>query len=655
MKHITALFLLTYLINSQLQAQQRQTSEFGKPTEKELSITSFSKDPEATAVILFEQGDYHFEVISNRYIRLVKKLYRKIKVIDAKKFNEGTIEIPLLVGKNSEEKTTNLKAVTHNGILKKYVAKDDIFTINQSKDYKVIRFTFPDIKDGSVLEFEYTIESPFFFNFRGWYFQNKFPTLYSEFVNEIPGNFNYKRVLKGSRKLDVEDVSLKKNCFQVEGYTAADCEAVVYAMANIPAFKEEKYMLAKSNYIASIQYELRDFLDYSGIKNTYSKTWKDVEHEFKTDKDIGRQLKNNNFFKRNLPEKILTIPDDLEKAKSIYTFIQNHFKWNGKKRLFNEVRVRDAFEEKVGNTGEINLSLINALQAAELDAKLMLISTRDNGLPTFMYPVLTDFNQPIVLLTIKDKKYLLDAIHPQVPFGIIPFEDLNFKGRVMDFKNGSYWYPLEPNKKNLYYVNAKLTPSENNTFSGAIKEVHTGYVAINERQKIYRYNTQEYISKKESENSAIQISDLLVENKKDLNEPLKIDYKVTLDTEAVGDKIYLNPYFFETLFTENPFKSEERNFPINFGYPIATTYLISIDLEDKYTVEQLPENKTIKLFDNIGECTAIYTQTGNKINIRFSFKLTESNFTVQAYSGLKDFFGRMIEFQTQNPILLKKI
>ncbi|WP_339698637.1 transglutaminase-like domain-containing protein [uncultured Marixanthomonas sp.] len=645
------LLLLNMLV---LSAQERETAEFGEPTDKELQMTSFPEDIEAAAVILFEQGKYFFKQVNNRYIRLYKEVHRKIKVIDAKKFDGATIEIPLLIGKKDEEKLSELKAITHNDKLKKYVSTNDVFNINQSKDIKLTRFTFPDIKDGSILEYKYVIESPFFFNLNGWEFQHNIPTLYSEFLNEIPGNFKYNRVLKGGRKLDIDEASIKKNCFYIEGYTPADCESTIYVMKNIPAFKNESYMLAKSNYLASVEYELKEFLDYSGLNNKFTKTWEDVDDEFKTDKDIGRQLNNNNFLKRNLPENILNISDELNKAKAIYTFIQGHFKWNEKQRLFNDVRVRDAFESKVGNTSEINLALINALQAADLDAKLVLISTRENGLPTFTYPVLTDFNHAIVLLTVNDEKILLDAVEQETPFGIIPFQDLNGKGRVMDFKNGSYWYPLTPHKKNMYYINAQLKASEEGLFTGKINEIQTGYVAIKERKHIKNSNYRDYINQKEK-NASIKISNLTIENKTNLEKPLKIDYDIALETELIGDKVYINPYFFNTYFSENPFKSDERNFPINFGYPITTTYLMSIDLEDKYTVEQLPENKTLNLFDNIGQCTVIYTENNGKINIRFSFQLTESNFIADVYPGIKQFFTAMIDFQKQDPILLKKV
>ena len=56
--------------------------------------------------------------------------------------------------------------------------------------------------------------------------------------------------------------------------------------------------------------------------------------------------------------------------------------------MFSHPRVKKAYKNKSGNTWEINISLINALQAANLDAKLGLHSTGENGLPNTSFPVI---------------------------------------------------------------------------------------------------------------------------------------------------------------------------------------------------------------------------------------------------------------------------
>jgi hypothetical protein len=108
--------------------------------------------------------------------------------------------------------------------------------------------------------------------------------------------------------------------------------------------------------------------------------------------------------------------------------------------MYSESGIKKAFDNKTGNVGDINLSLIAALKYANLDVEPMMLSTRDNGLVTEIYPVITEFDYVVAKLNIGDKVYLLDATDQYYPFGLVPVRCLNGKGRVMGNKE-SYWYP----------------------------------------------------------------------------------------------------------------------------------------------------------------------------------------------------------------------
>ncbi len=647
------LLVFVFFISTTVNSQQGNTTTFGKPSYQEITMTSYEKEPEASGVVLYERGDYKF-VIINYYIYLEKKVHRKIKVIDASKFNLGTVSLYLYKGRENREKVTKVKALTHNGNLQTYVKKDAYFDINESENWSVKRFTFPNIKDGSVLEYKYTLITPFFFNFGSWDFQGELPKIYSEFNSEIPANYQYNRALFGNLKLKVNEVKIKANCFSIPALSnPADCEITKYVMTDIPTFNEENYMLAKKNYSSRVDFELMTYYDFDGIKHKYSKTWKDVDKEFKYDKDIGKQLNNVKYFEKNMSQDLLIITDDLEKSKKIYTYTQNHFSWNGKSGVFNNSRVKKAYENKTGSSTEINLSLINMLKAANLDAKLILHSTRQFGLPKSSFPVLTDFNYTLVLLTIEEKEYILDATDEYIPFGMVPFRALNIKGRVMDFKKGSYWIPIIPNLKNLDYLSAQLIFEDEETISGNVTEVHTGYKAVDARKKLKIQS--EYISDKESISSEIEISDFTIENKEAIEEPLKEKYTVSFNPEIAGTKVYLFPYFLQSQFLENPFKLKERSYMVELGYPISNSYMLTLDLNNLYEVEQLPANKKIKLAGDAGECSVLYSYQNGKINLRFNFRLTDFRFNPEQYQGLKDFFKQVVEIQTKEAIVLKKL
>ena len=485
---------------------------------------------------------------------------------------------------------------------------------------------------------------------------NDLPTVYSELHTEIPGNYTFNRTLYGDRKLDVNHAEIKIDCFHLPGFQlAADCESATYAMKGIPAFKEEKYMLSRDNYMPALKFELRDIVHLDESKSAFSKSWDDVDHEFRYDKDLARQLKYSSFFKDQLPASIHGISDELERAKAVYYFIQEKMTWNNETRILQDIRVKEAFEKKTGNSSEINLGLINALESVGLDAKIMLLATRDRAMPTKQYPVLTDFNYAIVSLNINNTMYLLDATDKYTPFGVLPFRDLNVEGRVMDFKKGSYWMPTEPSTKNMHYVNLQLSADQSGQFSGKVNEVSTGYISVEKRKEYNEFSKEDIIKRKQNKNESLNITNLEIQNEKDLEQPYKENYDISLYEQPVGDKLFVFPFLMQTYFSENPFKKENRLYPIEFGFPITNNYLISIDVADQYEIVQTPANRLMKLPNNDGEMSVVYNQTANKVNIRLSVKLDNYTFSAEAYKTLREFFNELIKIQSEEPIQLKKI
>ncbi len=140
-----------------------------------------------------------------------------------------------------------------------------------------------------------------------------------------------------------------------------------------------------------------------GSNRKYTTSWKETDTKLKNDESIGNQIKSKFYFSKKLPNELLIIKDQLSQSKSIYKFIQNYYSLNEDKTyIFQDVNVKKSFKEKMGGASEINLALITALNTAGIDAKIILISTRDKGFPTKKHPVITDFNYLAAHITIND-------------------------------------------------------------------------------------------------------------------------------------------------------------------------------------------------------------------------------------------------------------
>jgi hypothetical protein len=134
-----------------------------------------------------------------------------------------------------------------------------------------------------------------------------------------------------------------------------------------------------------------------------------------------------------IDESIVNEPDLLKKAIGIYKYVQDNYTWDGKYGIFNNVSVKDLIKNKSGKVSEINILLHNLLDEYGIEVMPVLLSTRDNGLPTQIYPVMSDFNYLIVQASIDGKTFLLDATDDYLSFGEIPFRCLNHYGRLMYF------------------------------------------------------------------------------------------------------------------------------------------------------------------------------------------------------------------------------
>lgn len=655
---IKKIAVFVFVLSTQITfSQSERNDEFGQPTANEFELKNYEAEPEASGVILYESGNYYaVSIVKKTAFRLVMEIHRKVKVFDITKFGYSTVEIPYYVGNGFyEEEILNYKAITHNGILQDAVNADSFYEIEKSGGRKALKFTFPNVQNGSILEYKYTLVTPYFFDMDGWEFQHELPSIYSFFQTVLPLNIKFNRVLYGPKKLDNHSNFIKKDDFLIPSNNGhVDSEVNIYVMKNIPSFEEEKFMLSRKNYISRIAYEPLSYKPFHGEEKVYTRSWKDVDHQFESRGDFGDQLNKNNYFRRKLPNAILQIKDDMERAKAVYGFIQNNYTWNG--RYFNYSNdIKDSFQNKLGNVSDINLSLVNALEASNLQSKSVILSTRDNGLPTDLYPVLSNFNYVVAVLQINNENILLDATNKQAPFGVIPFQALNVQGRVMDFKNGSYWMPIEPFKQNIHFANAQIAAEADGSFSGKVNQASYGYIGLKKRNAIEEETLEKYIKKEENDKAGIEIDSLQVEDLSQIEKPFKENYSISIEPETVGGKVILHPFFNKTYLNENPFKMKERSYPMDFGFPFTNTYIISIDLGSVYEIEQLPKSRIIKLQGEDGECSVTYAAEGSKINIRFNMKLSAHHFPPDAYQSLKEFFGTMITMLKEESIVLKKI
>ncbi len=197
----TMLCLMAFL---QTSAQEKLPFKWGKVTPADFNITSPLIDSSTNAVIIADVGETNFVFkLSDGGAAFNFERKVRIKILNKNGFDIATTSIGVYntTNGNGEEKVISLKAHTYNLVDGKVVDTkvDGSQQLKErvTKNWTENKFTFPNITEGSILEYSYIIESDFLTHLREWRFQSKYPILYSNYSIIIPEYFNYINVSQG--------------------------------------------------------------------------------------------------------------------------------------------------------------------------------------------------------------------------------------------------------------------------------------------------------------------------------------------------------------------------------------------------------------------------------------------------------------------------
>ena len=663
MKKIILALLFPFLVVA-------QDYELGNVTVAELNQKQHPTDTSAVAAILFNKGKTYFEFIENSHFSLVSEIEVKIKVYKKGGLDWANKEISYYIGGEVDENVIINKAMTYNlvngKIEKTKLNGDGEFKDNVNKFWSIKKITMPNVKEGSIIEYKYTIKSPFFSNLQDWKFQQTIPVDYSEYKTIIPEYFSYNFYSRGNillnpkketkyRTIEILDKSpySQRAGSMREGTTVSLSENITTINAkNVPALIEEDYTNNIENYLSSIQYQLASIQYPNEMVKIYSETWEGVAKNINENYSFGEELKKDNYFESDYINLVngKNLTNDA-KMKVIYDFVKNHYKWNETMGIYTDEGVSKAFKSKTGNVAEINLTLIAMLRKAGLNANPIILTTRSRAINLF--PTTTAFNYVICGIELGEKIIFLDATDKLLSPDVLPNRALNYIGRLIRQNSTSIEVDLSPKKhsKNSVMIFASI---ENQVIKGNIKETLTGNKAFSFRAKNSLIAEDTYLENIEKSMTGFEISDYKIENKNNPDEPLLEDYYFTAtnEIEIINDKIFFKPLQFFAM-EENPFKQEKRDYPIDFKYPTHDSYTITYNLPQGYVVESLPEKINIATEDNIATFSFLIGNMGNKVQIVSNFYINSALVPSDYYDSLKAFYNQ-VYLKMNQKIVLKK-
>lgn len=205
---------------------------------------------------------------------------------------------------------------------------------------------------------------------------------------------------------------------------------------------------------------------------------------------------------------------------------------------------------------------------------------------------------------------------------------------------------LTPDRAGVVRRFIMIKPNERNELTAEITNTYEGYAYLNWLEEFERRGSErsygDYLT---SQHADGQIEDytLLQQDNSSLKGSER--YSVPLLGSAYfqqisNSEITVNPLIFNDFV--NPFKSNERKFPIDFIYPSKRSTIVSMEVPAGFALKSIPQSSIITYPGDKVKFRFLSSVSNNIVNIRYDFSINQPLFTEDEYPTVKNFFTEVL-------------
>lgn len=657
-----ALLLVTLTLSFFLSAQETPftpNSKFGKPTQEELTMTTYVPDSSATAVILYKQTSANY-IWGIEDFRLVYRYKVRIKILKPEGTSYANITIPYYEPKNNSQRKESILQLDadaynlENGkVVRTKMKKDLVFKERISDNYMQLKFSVPQVKEGTVIEYEYQRQSDLYYIIDDWKAQDEIPTLYTEYDITIPEYFKFSVDMHGFEPLSNKETPCNTD-FSIKGQILK-CSAsnILFKGYKLPALKDDSYVWCLDDYCTQVGFELKGFEFPGALYQSFTKTWENIDEMLRSDSDFGSRLKMNNPLKEEMATlKLDQMKGCVEKTAAIYSLLKNKVRWNEKYTLYGK-SAKQIMKEGTGSNADINFILISMLKDAGIEAYPVLLSRRSIGRLPVTHPSIQKLNTFVVAIVENDTtNHYIDGSIEDGYINTLPPTFLVDRARILT-PTGSAWVNLQNADKNYIRCNVTAALAPDGTIAGTRQTLYVGQHAANLRNK-YRNakDSTDFINKLGTEEN-ITVKSYEAKDIKNFSPQVQEVLQFEKQSTTNDQFIYVNPLIFLQV-SESPFKQVERKLPVEYPYTTTLSVFVNLTLPEGYTIDELPKSLQIVMEDQQIRCRYNVTRSGNVININYLFRQNTLLFAPNEYPELKKLWETIAEKNTEM-LVLKKI
>jgi hypothetical protein len=243
----------------------------------------------------------------------------------------------------------------------------------------------------------------------------------------------------------------------------------------------------------------------------------------------------------------------------------------------------------------------------------------------------------------KGEEYiLLDTREKYCPYGLLPDDSVVPYGFLFDQEKGK-----------LINIPKTIVPSGTEIASEVILEsngkmvlrskwIFNGYAAIAERSNFAGTAAKDYLQNKLNDLFiGAQLDSVTVTNLDDPYQLFSVRTQISIPDyfQTVDKLVYFSPPYLGKQ-KSNPFKSEKRDFPVNYPYAMNNVEKINIKIPAGFSLNEAPP-KAKMVFQGIS-FNLFSLSIDNEIEIQRIFKLSKESYPALEYKNLRQVYNEMV-------------
>jgi len=314
---------------------------------------------------------------------------------------------------------------------------------------------------------------------------------------------------------------------------------------------------------------------------------------------------------------------------------------------------------KLGDCKDLSSLFVALASKAGLQAQLILVDTRDNGVKDMVLPSM-EFNHCITLVKLNGKDYYLELTDNNLPFASLPYN-----------LNGALILPVPPygqkvsattittlqtanrmHDKNIKLINVAVSGKDlkmkvqSKRFGAITSAWRNDYATLTEEQQNKSF--EKFVS--DQYKNQVKLENLSFVGLNQLTDSLITNYNYTVKNEVIeaGSMKMIKIPFLDIIASIENFSSDSRQFPIEYwSYENTDMYEnnIVIDLGAGQKFIEIPESKTYSFKKSTYSIK--YVKEGDKLKIYRKVSLQRNDILPADYEAFKNFFTNIVESESK--------